>query len=94
MPSAEGARRGAEKTAPRRQPLRRLRWSWSLTVSRRRPFFLRRAKTFRPALVFMRARNPWSFMRFLFVGLLYVGLPMELPYRVLCMLDPYASRAK
>ena len=50
-----------------------LRWTSSLTVREWRPRRRRRARTFRPALVFMRARNPWSFTRFLLLGFLYVG---------------------
>jgi hypothetical protein len=71
-PSCETAREGAPGTGGR-QRLRRLRRNSSLTVRRFRPFFLRRARTRRPALVFIRARKPWSFRRFLLLGFLYVG---------------------
>ena len=63
----------AHQPKPEREPAayrpRRLRNSESLTVSRRRPFLRRRARTLRPAFVFMRARKPWSLTRFRFVGL-------------------------
>jgi len=45
----------------------------SLTVSEWRPFLRRRASTARPALVFIRARKPWTLRRFRRLGFLYVG---------------------
>lgn len=72
----EAARLPGRRATRRAQRLRRLRWMRSLTVRRCRPFLRRRDSTFRPALVFMRARKPWSFTRFRFVGLEYVGLPI------------------
>lgn len=45
----------------------------TLTTSRRRPFWRRRFRVFRPPLVCMRARNPCLFFRFRFRGL-YVGI--------------------
>jgi hypothetical protein len=50
-----------------------LRCTSSLTVREWRPRLRRRASTFLPAFVFMRARNPWSLTRFLRLGFLYVG---------------------
>lgn len=44
----------------------------SETVKRYRPFFRRRAKTFRPFLVLIRFRNPWSRFLFRFDGCRYV----------------------
>lgn len=55
------------------QRVRRFRRLSSLTVRRCRPFFRRRASTFRPAFVFMRARKPWSRIRFRLLGFRYVG---------------------
>jgi hypothetical protein len=49
------------------------------TVSRTRPFALRRARTFRPCLVLIRLRNPWSRFRFSFDGCLYVNDMSPLP---------------
>ncbi len=40
----------------------------SETVKRYRPFFRRRARTFRPFFVLMRFRNPWSRFLFKFEG--------------------------
>lgn len=58
---------------PPRQRVRRFLGRSSLTVSRWRPFLRRRARTLRPAFVFIRARKPWSRIRFLLLGFLYVG---------------------
>lgn len=43
------------------------------TAKRARPFARRRARTFRPFLVLMRLRNPWSLFRFRFEGCLNVA---------------------
>jgi len=45
----------------------------SETVSRCRPFFRRRARTFLPFLVLIRFRNPWSRFLFKFDGFRYVS---------------------
>lgn len=45
----------------------------SETVSRCRPFFRRRARTFLPFLVLIRLRNPWSRFLFKFDGFRYVS---------------------
>ncbi len=45
----------------------------SLTVREWRPFRRRRARTLRPAFVFMRARKPWSFSLLRRLGFLNVG---------------------
>lgn len=50
----------------------------TLTTSRRRPFWRRRFRVFRPPLVCMRARNPCLFFRFRFRGL-YVGIMISHP---------------
>ena len=74
--SAGTGERTSVRHGPGRPPAaqrRCLRWTSSLTVREWRPRRRRRARTFRPALVFMRERNPWSFRRFFLLGFLYVG---------------------
>lgn len=74
--SAGAGERTSVRHGPGRPPAaqrRCLRWTSSLTVREWRPRRRRRARTFRPALVFMRERNPWSFRRFFLLGFLYVG---------------------
>ncbi len=50
------------------------------TAKRARPFARRRARTFRPFLVLMRLRNPWSLFRFRFEGCLNVADMQRLQY--------------
>lgn len=53
----------------------------SETVSLALPFFRRRARTFRPFLVLIRLRNPWSRFLFKFEGFRDVNDMMQFSFR-------------